>query len=478
MRHIIKCTNCDATLGASQRSFVCPVCSARGVGYLHESPNPVNPVAPGGRGIWRFASLLPEFAERVSLDEGNTPTQRAARLFEDEISLWLKIEGKNPTGSFLDRVSALMVSDAVSRGMRALVCASDGNLGASISAYAAASQIDTTCIVPRTTSPEKKAQIHAYGAKLVEHGRNVDEATRHAQNMAGRDVYQATPQFNILSLEGEKTIALELAENTHVTPEYLVVPVGSGGLLYSLWRGFQQARDFGLWPTTRLPKLIGVQLEEYDPITQAFETGSEEPTQFGASGPPTQQKRVADAILVNSPIFGREAIGAIRASGGSALSVSETEILRASKLLSTSEGVFAELSSATVIAAIDRLVGEGFFPPGAVVVAVITGTGLKTVQFIQETPPPNATLESFRTMGTKLDILHLIEAQTANSGTGIWKALGQALSRQAVYQHLKYLKQKEFIAEQESHDRHKRYRVTPKGTALLQKMRELETLLQ
>ena len=299
--------------------------------------------------------------------------------------------------------------------------------------------------------------------------------------MANMKTYQATPEYNLLTIEGSKTVAHEIVyqllfqKSNLPWIEYIVVPIGSGRLLYSLWKGFKEAKKFGLIKNQKLPKIIGVQLKGHDSITNAIKSGDTEPKEI-KRGVRVDQS-LGDAILTRYSLFGTKAIQSIRESNGTSVSISEKEMIDASKKLGKAEGVFAELSSATVIAALEKLTSEQFFTKDTVVLALITASGLKTSRAFQKSTSRIKKVESFRSMGTKVEILTIIDTEESNFGYGIWKALGQSLSLQAVYQHLKELSAGKHIEEIESNERQKKYRLTEKGKKLIQKMKELEELL-
>ncbi|NHJ48771.1 MAG: pyridoxal-phosphate dependent enzyme [Asgard group archaeon] len=482
MSRTIICLNCQAELYPKQRSLTCPQCSSNDVVFTYSVDDKNNPVIQQNeKGIWRFKDFLPLFKRTISLGESNTPIHKARFLFKSDVELHLKIEGKNPTGSFLDRVSPLMISDALSREMHSVVCASDGNLGASLSAYCAAAQLQCYCVVPKSTSPEKRTQMLAFGAEIIDYGKTIDESLNLATKMIEKGRYQATPEFNILTLEGTKTIALEIAEqfysnNSTNLLDYVIVPMGSGNLLYSIWLGFKQAKKFGLIPTNKaLPKIIGVQLKGFDPITKAFESGNSKQLLSGSS---KKRNSVAGAILVQKPIFGEKAIQSLKESNGLAVSVTDKELIHASKQLGKYEGVYAELSSATVIAAVSKLLEEKQIPKDSTILSIITASGFKSSQAFEKGTYRVKRVESFRSLGTKAEILQVINSGESNFGYGIWKALGETISLQAVYQHLKELQnQLMLITEVESSDRQKRYQLTTKGKQIIVKMQELEELL-
>lgn len=484
MKKSVTCGNCKAELSTLQRSATCPQCSANEAEFVIDlENNETLKIQTSEQGIWKYEDFLPTFKKRISLGEGDTPLRLAQNLFSKDIQLLVKVEGKNPTGSFLDRVSPLMVSDAISRNMESIVCASDGNLGASISAYCAAADIKSVCVIPKSTSPEKKVQMTAYGAEIIDFGETIDDSLALAKKMADVKRYQATPEFNLLTIEGAKTISLEIVHqllsqtNSVQLPwiEYLVVPIGSGRLLYSIWKGFKEAKRFGLMGDQKLPKIIGVQLKGHDSITNAIKSGDTEPKEIKRRD--STDHSLGDAILTRKSVYGVKAIQSIMESNGTSISVTEKEMINASKKLGKAEGVFAELSSATVIASIEKLNGEEFFENDTVVLALITASGLKTSRAFQKSTTRYKKVESFRSMGTKVEILTIIDSKEANFGYSIWKALGQSLSLQAVYQHLKELSSGNHIIEIESTERQKKYRLTEKGKKLIHKMKELEELL-
>ncbi|NHJ87593.1 MAG: pyridoxal-phosphate dependent enzyme [Asgard group archaeon] len=460
MKKIVQCQNCHRELNQDQRSLTCPMCSVNSVEFhLEKDGSPQKLISEDEQGIWRYKDFLPEFKKHITLGEGNTPIRMALHLFSKEIQLLFKLEGSNPTGSFQDRVSPLLVSDALTKKMSEIVCASDGNLGASLSAYCASAELKSICVVPKTISPEKKTQMVAHGAEVIEYGATIDESLILAQKMTDENTYQATPEFNILYTEGSKTISYEIIEQLLLKPnlqikfpwlDYIVIPMGSGRLLYSIWKGFKQAQDFGFLEGKSLPKIIGVQVKD---------------------------QALADAILARKSAFESKAQTSVKESKGTIVSITDKELLEASKKLGKSEGIFAEFSSATVIAAIEKLLKTNYFEKNATVLALITASGLKTSGAFQKTTSRDKKVESFRNLGTKIEILQLIASGEANFGYGIWKALGQSLSLQAIYQHLKELQTGEHIKEITSPDRQKRYQLTTKGSKLLQKMKELEELL-
>lgn len=493
---VIKCKNCKSILDKKQRSLSCPRCSAAAVEVFYELPeNKSLKFNSNDPGIWHYQPLLPFFTHQITLGEGQTSLRRATRLLTNQLDLWFKIEGENPTGSFLDRTAALMVSDALDQQKNTVICASDGNLGASLSAYCAKAGLKSLCVVPKSASPEKKVQMVAHGAELIDYGETIDESLTFARKMVDKKTYQATPEYNLLASEGSKTIAFEIVEqyftkgkSTSKTKkglsekgiEFIIVPLGSGKLLYSLWKGFQQTQKFGLYPEDiPLPKIIGVQVKGFDQIAKAVQKGEQLPPyeSLGKKSQVIHRNILADAILAQQSIFGKKALECINKSGGTAIAIEEDSLMSSSKKLGKQEGLFAEISSVTVIAGLEELLEQNYFEKNAVVVSILTASGLKTSQAFQKQTTTKKRVESFRQMGTKIEILELIQSEEADFGYGIWKALGQSISLQAVYQHLKELLEAKHIVVKDSGGRQKNYEITDKGRQLLQKLQELEELI-
>jgi len=287
--------------------------------------------------------VLPKITRTVSLGEGGTPLQRAQRLAETlrVENLYLKDETRNPTSSFKDRSAALIVSDAASRGYDSLICATNGNHGASVSAYAARMDIQCNLIVPKAVDLGKLAQMMMYDAKIVEAGASIEEAIARAQRLEEEmGWYQATTELNPLSVEGIKTISYELVEQQGV-PDWVIVAMGSGATLHSVWKGFKEMEELGL--IQEKPRIIGVQAQGCSPITAAYIDGLDEPEHGGGD-------TVASAIRVSEPIYGELALKALRESGGSAVSVSDDDMIAAGKDIAKYEGIFAEPASSAPVA--------------------------------------------------------------------------------------------------------------------------------
>ncbi|MEA2026690.1 MAG: threonine synthase [Chloroflexota bacterium] len=318
----------------------------------------------------RFADFLPITSDTppLGLGEGFTPLVHARNLGRalGVPQLHLKIEGQNPTGSFKDRGMVVAVAKAIEDGARAVICASTGNTSSSAAAYAASAGIEAVIVLPKgKIAAGKMLQGHAAGARVVAIEGNFDEALRIVREMtAERDPdypVELVNSVNPYRIEGQKTAAFEVCEDLGGAPDYLAIPVGNAGNITAYWRGFKEYRDTGLVET--VPKMIGFQAEGASPLVQGHDFDD----------PHT----VATAIRIGRPASGKLALAARDESAGLIDAVTDEEILAAYRDIARMEGIFCEPASAASIAGVRKAVADGRVDPGATIVAVLTGLGLK-----------------------------------------------------------------------------------------------------
>ncbi len=316
---------------------------------------------PRGNGVWRYQSMIP-VKKRVSMQEGGTPLVRRRDVEEP---VFLKLEGDNPTGSFKDRGTTVVLSNALNRGYRTVAVASTGNMGASVAAYAAYANLKAKVFVPEKTPEEKLLQIRAYGADVVRVNGSFDDCVeRMKEESLEKRYYMAMTGLNPYYLEGEKTVGFEILEQLGDVPDAVVVPMGTGGLLSSVFKAFEELKELGVVKKT--PRMIGVQARACDPIVKAWKNNSYEVRV------PKRAKTIASAINVKIPFNAVTALNAINNSGGEAVSVSDLGIIRAVKELGR-EGVFAEPSAAVSLAGLKKI----DYDEKEKIVLLITGSGLK-----------------------------------------------------------------------------------------------------
>jgi threonine synthase len=463
------CSRCGYFFQAGHEKSSCERCGGQ-LEYVFDEEYLKRVKFAGELRFWRYRPIMPPVQKVVSLGEGGTPIQRSQRLAESLglIDLRLKDETRNPTSSFKDRSAALLISDALSKGFDSAVCATDGNHGASVAAYTAKANISSHLVVPKSMDLGKLAQMMAYDADIIEAGDTVEEAVKRARGLEHeKGWYQATTELNPLSIEGLKTISYELAEQD-VFPDWLVVAMGSGATIHSLWKGYRELEVMGLVKNT--PHLIGVQAVGCKPIAEAFEQGLEEPVEI------TQGETEALAINVAEPFFGELALRALHESGGFAVTVTDEEMIKAGGEIARLEGIFPEPASASTVACLKSLVEAGKIGKQDCVVSLITSSGLKTDDILRSLTKRIKTPGLGSKLSTKKKILSIILTSGKTYGYEIWKGMGREMTIGAIYQHLTDLEGRGLISSIMQGKR--RYiEITEKGRRVLSALDDLQILL-
>ncbi len=362
--------------------------------------------------LWRYLPLLPvpdPGGEGTPIRAaGWTPVFTLARLAEKLglEHLWLKDESRNPTASFKDRASAVVVARAREIGAEVVVTASTGNAGAALAGMSAAIGLKAVIFAPKSAPPAKVAQLLVFGAKVILVDGTYDEAfdltVKAAQEFGW---YCRNTGYNPFTAEGKKTAALEIWEwydnqekewmtehggSVSDVPLTIFVPVGDGNIISGIHKGFKDLLALG-W-TEKMPRIIGVQAEGSAAIANAFHAGTEKII-------PVSAKTIADSISVDMPRDGVRAIRAARETGGTYIQVSDEEILQAIAALGPL-GIFAEPAGATAYAGLVRAVGQEIVKAGDPVLVLNTGSGLKDVraamQAVAAAPVIEPTIEAVR----------------------------------------------------------------------------------
>jgi len=321
----------------------------------------------GWRGVlWRgvleeyreFLPIAPE-SPIVTLLEGGTPLLPAPRLSERVgATVFLKLEGMNPTGSFKDRGMTLAISKAVEDGAKAVVCASTGNTSASAAAYAARAGIACAVLIPEGhIALGKLAQALIHGAKVLQVKGNFDAALRIVRELAEVVPVTVVNSINPYRILGQKTGAFEVVDALGEAPDVHCMPVGNAGNITAYWQGYKHYFEEGR--ATHLPMMMGFQAEGAAPIV--------------AGHPIVEPETVATAIRIGNPASWEGAVRAAEESGGRIAAVSDQEILAAYRFLAREESVFCEAASAAAVAGLIKYGVQS----GSKVVCVLTGHGLK-----------------------------------------------------------------------------------------------------
>lgn len=362
---------CDLRAPVEAVPASCVACAAP-LTYCRDLPVGLTLSDLTGRGVWRYAPLLPG-VEPVSLGEGATPLVPSASIGPQlGIHLWLKAEGGNPSGSFKDRGASVMVSVLQSFGARTVTDDSSGNAGASLAAYAARGGLRAVLYVPADASGPKLSQIAALGADVVHVAGPRERAAEAARNACRDDTSMLYASHNTspFFVSGITTLAFELVEDVHgCLPDHIVVPVGGGGLFLGLARGFAQLRDLG-W-IERVPRMHIAQPTACAPVVWALAEGKPVPLECVPSS------TVAEGARIANPPRGREVLSMLRAVGGDAVAVEDELILSTQRALAVTEGLYVEPTAALSAAALPQLISRGTIRRGSTVTAILTGTGLK-----------------------------------------------------------------------------------------------------
>ncbi len=301
----------------------------------------------------------------ITLKEGNTPLIEATSFNEvigNDLRIYLKYEGLNPTSSFKDRGMTVAISKSVEDGAQAVMCASTGNTSASAAAYAAKARLRCIVLVPKgEIALGKLAQALMHGAKVLAVDGNFDKALQLVRDITEKHPVHLVNSLNPYRLEGQKTGAFEVIDHLGFAPDYQAMPVGNAGNITAYWKGYKEYYDCG--KAERLPKMLGFQAAQAAPIVLGHTI--EEP------------QTVASAIKIGNPASWRAAEKARDESKGLIGYVSDDEILQAYQMLAKLEGLFVEPASAASVAGIIKLNRSGYFKPGSTVVCILTGHGLK-----------------------------------------------------------------------------------------------------
>ena len=342
----------------------------------------------GGEAPWRgvgreFREILPEIPEEsvVTLLEGGTPLVSAPALagrLGNDIQLYIKIEGQNPTGSFKDRGMTVAVSRAKARGVKTLLCASTGNTSASAAAYAARAGLRCVVVIPDGQIAQGKlAQAMIYGARVLAIQGNFDRALELVRAMSDEGTVSVVNSINPDRIEGQKTVAYEVAAALGGrAPDAHALPVGNAGNITATWKGYEErssaakavasrggAAAAAAEPARATPKMFGFQAEGAAPIVRGERV--------------LDPKTIASAIRIGNPASWKGALEARDNSGGLIETVTDKEILAAYKALAETEGIFVEPASAASVAGVLKLASQRKLDGLRIIVCTCTGHGLK-----------------------------------------------------------------------------------------------------
>jgi len=406
-----RCSRCGTEYPPEPLTYTCPEDGANldvqlDYAAVARRASPQDIAASPEGSIWRYLPLLPlgdpGLAGSVLRAVGWTPLLKPPGLGESLglPRLYLKDDGRNPTASFKDRASAVVVARAREIGAEVVITASTGNAGAALAGMAAAAKLPAVILAPRSAPQAKIAQLLIFGARVFLVEGTYDEAfDLSLQAAQAFGWYCRNTGYNPFTAEGKKTAAFEICEQLSgfesgssatarpaawSAPEAVFVSVGDGNIISGLHKGFQDLLALG-W-IERLPRLYGVQSAGSAAVANAFLAGAQVIQ-------PVRAQTLADSISVDLPRDGERALRAVRETGGAYLIVEDAEILQAMATLGRQAAVFAEPAGAAGFAGLSAALRQGMLGPEERVVAVVTGSGLKDVARALQAVPSAPVIE-------------------------------------------------------------------------------------
>ena len=381
----LECTYCHKVLSPQEPQRLCPDCGK--VLYarydLKAARAAVDPKSLEERpaNMWRYFEVMPvQNPENVvTLDEGFTPMFPATRLGRDLgcTDLYIKDEGVNPTGSFKARGLSAAVSMAAELGIKKLTMPSAGNAAGAMAAYCAKAGMEAHVFMPKDAPEANKQECLIYGAHLTLVEGLIGDAGRMSRERALEEgLFDVSTLQEPYRVEGKKTMGYEIAEAMGWRlPNAIVYPTGGGTGIVGMWKAFAEMEEMG-WIDSQRPKMICVQSQGCAPIVRAFHDGAE------FAQPWEEAQTMAAGIRVPSAIGDYLILQAIRESGGTALTVSDEEILACMKQMASQEGIFACPEGAATLAGLKKLLAQGLLSAEESIVLMNTGTGLKYLEVL------------------------------------------------------------------------------------------------
>ena len=380
----LQCSDCATIYNPDTLQTFCPICQSPLLAIydtekirghvdrdeIHQRP----------RGMWRWEELLPvkDPANIVTLGEGDAPLLRIPRIGKTLglTNLYVKDEGMNPTGSFKARGLAAAISKAKELGVDKVIIPTAGNAGGAMAAYAARAGLRAHIFMPKDTPIANIEESRIAGASVT----LIDGLISEAAGMAGVKAREEG-WFDVSTFkepyrtEGKKVMGYELADYFNwELPDVIIYPTGGGTGLVGMWKAFQELEDLGWLNNTHRPRMVAVQADGCAPVIKAFHEGAEF-CDFWIGA-----KTIASGLRVPKSFADRLILNDMRESHGTAVAVSDEAILDAQARLAAAEGIFAAPEGAATLAALEKLVEQGWVHPDERVILFNTGTGLKYIK--------------------------------------------------------------------------------------------------
>ena len=377
----LQCSACDRQYDKFERiTFAkCDSCSGNPIiaTYDLRKSKPKRIIDKKENSMWRYRSLLPltEVKNKVSLGEGWTPILSLSTLKSKYELDWLmmKDESRNPTGSFKARGLSMAVSKAKELGIESCIIPTAGNAGGAMSAYCAKAGISSVVVMPSHTPEAFKKECLYFGAELILVDGLISDCAKKVREISKvKDCFDVSTMKEPYRLEGKKTMGYEIAEQLNwELPDVILYPTGGGTGLIGMWKAFHEMQELK-WIGKKLPRMIAVQTESIRPVVNEF---------FGIN--PTEKdhvKTIANGLAVPNPFALQLMIQVIKESNGTAIAVTDREIIESLKEIAQTEGMFISPEGAALIPALKKLLKEGAITQSDKILLLNTGSAYKYLE--------------------------------------------------------------------------------------------------
>jgi threonine synthase len=377
----LSCSNCSKEYSVNQLQTYCPDCKAPLLAQydhlLAKKHLDRDSLKVRSKGMWRWAELLPvyDYDNIISLGEGDTPLLDLTTISRELglPRLLLKEEALNPTGSFKARGMSSAVSKAKELGINKIVLPSAGNAGGALASYTARAHIEALIYMPKSTPQSNIAESKIMGARVELVDGLIDLAGKYAEQQSNREEWFNMSTFKEpYRVEGKKILGYEIAEALGWTlPDVILYPVGGGTGLVGMWQAFLELKNLGWLESTSLPRMIAVQAEGCSPVVQAYIINETTCTYW------KNAQTIATGLCVPKSFADRLILRILRQSNGTAISVSDHEIIQSKNILAQKEGINSCPEGAATLAALIKLIQQGEISPEETTILFNTASGLK-----------------------------------------------------------------------------------------------------
>jgi len=378
----LQCSSCGKIYAAEQIHTYCEVCPRGPLVAIYSTEGlRKTSIDQNERSMWRYMSMLPVFDKRnvVSLGEGFTPILNLKNTADKLglLSLVMKDESLNPTGSFKARGMSMAISKAKELGIRKCIVPTAGNAGGAMAAYCAKAGMKAVVVMPSHTPAAFKHECEMYGAEVILVDGLISDCAKRVREMnANGEYFDMSTMKEPYRLEGKKTMGYEIAEQMNwMLPDVILYPTGGGTGLIGMWKAFEEMIEMG-WIADRRPRMIAVQSENCQPIVETWSGSQADASNY--KGKPT----LANGLAVPNPFAERMILKVLKESKGRPISISDADILKAQKEVGRSEGLFVAPEGAALFEALKKMIVTNEIRANEKILVLNTGSGMKYANLV------------------------------------------------------------------------------------------------